>query len=138
MYIVYTPGFLFAFPCIRGRGLGTRLQQLPSPGVKLALRVDVETLVATFAVGEHPEITQHDCINTCTSVNVDIYNVHVNDTNHHVVSKEYATADSTVSTWLGLISAVQHTHMYNVPLVPQVHRLPCTYSTQLRELWFIN
>ena len=48
-----------------------------------------------------------------------MYN-HVNDTNHHVVSKEYATADSTVSTWLGLISAVQHTHMYNVPLVPQV------------------
>ena len=59
MYIVYTPGFLFAFPCIRGRGLGTRLQQLPSPGVKLALRVDVETLGAIFAVGEHPEITQH-------------------------------------------------------------------------------
>ena len=59
MYIVYTPGFLFAFPCIRGRGLGTRLQQLPSPGVKLALRVDVETLVAVLAVGEHPKITQH-------------------------------------------------------------------------------
>ena len=58
-YIVYTPGFLFAFPCIRGRGLGTRLQQLPSPGVKLALRVDVETLVAILAVGEHPDITQH-------------------------------------------------------------------------------
>ena len=26
--------------------------------------------------------------------------------------KEYATADSTVSTWLGLVSAVQHTHTF--------------------------
>ena len=40
-------------------GHGTRLQQLPSPGVKLALRVNVETFVAILAVGEHPEITQH-------------------------------------------------------------------------------
>ena len=26
-------------------------------------------------------------------------------------TKEYATADSTVLTWLGLISAVQHTQL---------------------------
>ena len=37
-----------------------------------------------------------------------LYSVH--DTNHHVVPWSiYATADSTVSAWLGLISAVQHT-----------------------------
>ena len=28
-------------------------------------------------------------------------------------TKEYATVDSTVSTWLDLISAVQHTHLLN-------------------------
>ena len=83
-----------------------------------------------------------------------IYNVHVSDTNYHVVPQSNTTADSTctcisryniiistishtihmeqysadstVSTWLGLISAVQHTYMYNVPLVPRVHILNIT------------
>ena len=31
----------------------------------------------------------------------------MHDTNH-----QYATADSTASTWLDLISAVQHTHLW--------------------------
>ena len=36
----------------------------------------------------------------------------IHDTNHPCSTKKYATADSTVSTWLGLISAVQHTHLW--------------------------
>ena len=40
--------------------------------------------------------------------------MHVHDTNHPCGTKKYATADSTVSTYsyVGLISAVQHTHLW--------------------------